>query len=39
MGYQVTVFEATNQGGGMMFHGIPEFRLSRSIIEPGSLRV
>lgn len=33
MGYQVTVFEATNQAGGMMFHGIPEFRLSRSIIE------
>jgi formate dehydrogenase beta subunit len=33
MGYRVTVFEATNQAGGMMFHGIPEFRLSRSIIE------
>jgi NADPH-dependent glutamate synthase beta subunit-like oxidoreductase len=33
MGYQVTVFEATAQAGGMMFHGIPEFRLSRSIIE------
>ena len=33
MGYRVTVFEASNQGGGMMYHGIPEFRLARSIIE------
>lgn len=33
MGYRVTVFEATQQAGGMMFHGIPEFRLQRSIIE------
>jgi NADPH-dependent glutamate synthase beta subunit-like oxidoreductase len=33
MGYRVTVFEATDRAGGMMFHGIPEFRLSRSIIE------
>ncbi len=33
MGYSVTVFEATHQAGGMMFHGIPEFRLARAIIE------
>ncbi|HEY6119876.1 MAG TPA: FAD-dependent oxidoreductase [Pyrinomonadaceae bacterium] len=33
MGYHVTVFEASNQVGGMMYHGIPEFRLARSIIE------
>lgn len=33
MGYFVTMFEATNTPGGMLFHGIPEFRLSRSIIE------
>ena len=33
MGYQVSVFEASNQAGGMMYHGIPEFRLARSIIE------
>jgi NADPH-dependent glutamate synthase beta subunit-like oxidoreductase len=33
MGYQVTIFEATDEAGGMMFHGIPEFRLSRTIIE------
>jgi NADPH-dependent glutamate synthase beta subunit-like oxidoreductase len=32
MGYQVTIFEATAQLGGMMYHGIPEFRLSRAII-------
>jgi NADPH-dependent glutamate synthase beta subunit-like oxidoreductase len=32
MGYKVTIFEATAQPGGMMFHGIPEFRLSRAII-------
>jgi NADPH-dependent glutamate synthase beta subunit-like oxidoreductase len=33
MGYQVTIFEASKQTGGMMFHGIPEFRLPRQIIE------
>jgi NADPH-dependent glutamate synthase beta subunit-like oxidoreductase len=33
MGYRVTIFEATDICGGMMFHGIPEFRLSRPIIE------
>lgn len=33
MGYRVTLFEATDTPGGMMVHGIPEFRLSRSIIE------
>jgi NADPH-dependent glutamate synthase beta subunit-like oxidoreductase len=33
MGYQVTVFEATDTPGGMMFHGIPEFRLARAIID------
>jgi formate dehydrogenase beta subunit len=33
MGYRVTVFEATNQAGGMMYHGIPEFRLARAIID------
>src|SRR5215468_4898849 len=31
MGYQVTIFEATDQAGGMMFHDIPEFRLSRAV--------
>jgi NADPH-dependent glutamate synthase beta subunit-like oxidoreductase len=33
MGYQVTIFEATDQAGGMMVHGIPEFRLPRALIE------
>lgn len=33
MGYKVTIFEATHQAGGMMIHGIPEFRLSRAIIQ------
>ncbi|MBM2839923.1 MAG: 4Fe-4S ferredoxin iron-sulfur binding domain protein, partial [Bacteroidetes bacterium] len=33
MGYQVSVFEATNVAGGMLRHGIPEYRLSRSLID------
>ena len=33
MGYRVTVFEASNRSGGMMYHGIPEFRLARAVIE------
>jgi formate dehydrogenase beta subunit len=33
MGYQVTLFEATSVPGGMVRHGIPEYRLSRSLID------
>jgi len=33
MGYSVTLFEASERAGGMMIHGIPEFRLSRAIID------
>ena len=33
MGYQVTVFEASGTPGGMMVHGIPEFRLARAVID------
>jgi formate dehydrogenase beta subunit len=33
MGYSVAVFEATNVPGGMLRHGIPEYRLSRSLID------
>ena len=33
MGYGVTIFEATGVAGGMLRHGIPEYRLSRSLIE------
>ncbi len=32
MGYAVTVFEATGVAGGMLRHGIPEYRLSRTLI-------
>lgn len=32
MGYKVTVFEATSVPGGMLRHGIPEYRLSRTLI-------
>ncbi|MCC6393740.1 MAG: FAD-dependent oxidoreductase, partial [Bryobacterales bacterium] len=32
MGYAVTVFEGSDTPGGMMYHGIPEFRLTRSLI-------
>ncbi|HEX2640433.1 MAG TPA: FAD-dependent oxidoreductase [Pyrinomonadaceae bacterium] len=39
MGYQVTIFEATKQPGGMMFHGIPEFRLPRQIIEKETEKI
>ncbi|HEX5085526.1 MAG TPA: FAD-dependent oxidoreductase [Blastocatellia bacterium] len=39
MGYRVTIFEATDQAGGMMFHGIPEFRLSRAVINKEIARI
>jgi NADPH-dependent glutamate synthase beta subunit-like oxidoreductase len=39
MGYRVTVFEATGAPGGMMVHGIPEFRLSRSIIDKETAKI
>lgn len=39
MGYQVTIFEASQQTGGMMFHGIPEFRLPRQIIEKEAEKI
>lgn len=39
MGYRVTVFEASGMAGGMMYHGIPEFRLPRSIIEKEISRI
>jgi NADPH-dependent glutamate synthase beta subunit-like oxidoreductase/NAD-dependent dihydropyrimidine dehydrogenase PreA subunit len=32
LGYAVTVFEASEEPGGMMRYGIPEYRLPRSII-------
>jgi NADPH-dependent glutamate synthase beta subunit-like oxidoreductase len=39
MGYRVTLFEATQRAGGMMYHGIPEFRLQRAIIDKEIERV
>jgi len=33
MGYHVTIFEASETSGGMLVHGIPEFRLNRSVID------
>jgi len=32
-GYRVTVFEGSDSLGGMLSHGIPEFRLPRSVID------
>ncbi|MBN2239240.1 MAG: FAD binding domain-containing protein [Dehalococcoidales bacterium] len=32
-GYQVTVFETMDQAGGMLRYGIPEYRLSNSIVQ------
>ncbi len=33
MGYEVTVFEAASEAGGMLKHGIPEFRLNREYVD------
>ena len=32
LGYSVTLFEASDRAGGMAFHGIPEFRLPRGVL-------
>jgi NADPH-dependent glutamate synthase beta subunit-like oxidoreductase len=32
LGYQVTVYEATDKLGGAMWLGIPEYRLDRSVL-------
>jgi formate dehydrogenase beta subunit len=39
MGYKVTIFEASEALGGMMVHGIPEFRLNRAVIQKEIDRV
>ncbi len=33
MGYNVTIFEAFHQAGGVLMYGIPEFRLPKKIVE------
>ena len=32
MGYEVTVYEALHQAGGVLVYGIPEFRLPKRIV-------
>ncbi|MCQ8903105.1 MAG: NADPH-dependent glutamate synthase [Methanothrix sp.] len=32
MGYEVTIFEALHEAGGVLTYGIPEFRLPKSIV-------
>ena len=33
MGYSVTIFEAAPVAGGMLYLGVPEYRLARSVVE------
>ena len=33
MGYAVTIFEAAAVAGGMLYLGIPEYRLPRDVVE------
>ena len=33
MGYDVTVFEALQQSGGVLIYGIPEFRLPDEVVD------
>ncbi|PYQ42076.1 MAG: hypothetical protein DMG99_09620, partial [Acidobacteria bacterium] len=33
MGYSVTIFEAAPVAGGMLYLGIPEYRLPRDVVE------
>ncbi len=33
MGYSVTLFEASQVAGGMLYLGLPEYRLSRDVVE------
>lgn len=32
-GYEVTIFEALHEAGGVLVYGIPEFRLPKSIVK------
>ncbi len=32
LGYDVTLFEASDQLGGMLYHGVPEYRLPREVL-------
>jgi glutamate synthase (NADPH/NADH) small chain len=33
LGYQVTIFEALHEAGGVLIYGIPEFRLPKAIVK------
>ena len=33
LGYQVTIFEALHEAGGVLIYGIPEFRLPKTIVK------
>ena len=33
MGYNITIFEAFHEPGGVLVYGIPEFRLPKSIVK------
>lgn len=39
MGHEVTIFEASNVGGGMMHYGIPSYRLPRDILDAEVKRI
>lgn len=39
MGYEVTVFEGASEAGGMLKHGIPEFRMRREYIDADIKRL
>ena len=38
MGYDVTIFEALHQAGGVLVYGIPEFRLPKDTVVPMKLK-
>lgn len=33
LGYQVTIFEASSKAGGMLYWGVPEYRLPKNVID------
>jgi glutamate synthase (NADPH/NADH) small chain len=33
MGYEVTIFEALHEAGGVLIYGIPEFRLPKAVVQ------
>jgi len=33
LGYEITMFEALHEAGGVLTYGIPEFRLPKAIVK------